>query len=320
MDYQLENLGDERFQELCQALLVREFPDVQCFPVGMPDGGRDAVRWFYVTRGEKAFSVFQVKYVRKPLAEDDPHKWLEKTLEGEVEKIRTLVPKGAKSYYLLTNVPGTSHLKSGSMDKVQAILSKALPVPAVCWWRDDLNRRLDNAYALKWAYPEILSGPDMLHLIVESGLSEHRERRASALKAFVRAQYDQDETVRFKQVDLQNRLLGLFVDVPVSPRTLQGDRRYSLFERIKHQANKGKDHEQLGGAAFLLDSGIEQCFRLIVLEGAPGQGKSTLGQYICQAHRARVLQDTEALAALPDEHRPLSVKVPFRVDLRDLAT
>ena len=86
MDYQLENLGDERFQELCQALLVREFPDVQCFPVGMPDGGRDAVRWFYVTKGEKSFSVFQVKYVRKPLAEEDPHKWLEKTLEGEVEK------------------------------------------------------------------------------------------------------------------------------------------------------------------------------------------------------------------------------------------
>ncbi len=33
-----------------------------------------------------------------------------------------------------------------------------------------------------------------------------------------------------------------------------------------------------------------------------------------------MLQDTEALAALPDEHRPMSVKVPFRVDLRDLAT
>ena len=48
MDYQLENLGDERFQQLCQALLVREFPDVQCFPVGMPDGGRDSIRWFQI--------------------------------------------------------------------------------------------------------------------------------------------------------------------------------------------------------------------------------------------------------------------------------
>ena len=129
MDYQLENLGDERFQELCQALLVREFPDVQCFPVGMPDGGRDAVRWFYVTKGEKSFSVFQVKYVRKPLAEEDPHKWLEKTLEGEVEKIRTLVPKGAKSYYLLTNIPGTSHLESGSMTKCKRYSARPCRFP-----------------------------------------------------------------------------------------------------------------------------------------------------------------------------------------------
>ena len=46
MDYPLENLGPERFQQLCQALLAREYPRVQCFPVAQPDGGRDAVSYF----------------------------------------------------------------------------------------------------------------------------------------------------------------------------------------------------------------------------------------------------------------------------------
>lgn len=65
MDYLYENLGDERFQELCQALLVKELPHVQCFPIGQPDGGRDAIAYFALNKGETAFSVFQVKYMKK---------------------------------------------------------------------------------------------------------------------------------------------------------------------------------------------------------------------------------------------------------------
>jgi hypothetical protein len=45
MNYPLENLGPEQFQEFCQALLLREHPNVQCFPVAQPDGGRDAVSY-----------------------------------------------------------------------------------------------------------------------------------------------------------------------------------------------------------------------------------------------------------------------------------
>ena len=65
MDYPLENLGPERFQQLCQALLTKEFPRVQCFPVAQPDGGRDAVS-FFPEDAQGKFMVFQVKYARKP--------------------------------------------------------------------------------------------------------------------------------------------------------------------------------------------------------------------------------------------------------------
>jgi len=321
MNYLLENLGDERFQELCQALLVREFPDVQCFPVGQPDGGRDAVVWFYEGGREKSFAVHQVKYVRKPLAEKDPHKWLESVLKTEVEKIRKLIPKGAKAYYLLTNIPGTAHLDAGSIDRCNALLSQRLSIPARCWWRDDINRRLDNAFNLKWAYPEILSGPDMLHLIVESGLSEHKERRTSAIQTFVKAQFDQDATVRFKQVELQNRLLSLFVDGPVAPRSGVNERRQHYFlSHLKNPKRSTDESDEIGGAALLLNSRIDQAFPLVVLEGALGQGKSTLGQYVCQVHRMRILREADVIETLPQEHRPLSVKIPFRVDLRDLAS
>ena len=45
MDYPFENLDPERFQQFCQALLTKEFPNIQCFPVAQPDGGRDALSY-----------------------------------------------------------------------------------------------------------------------------------------------------------------------------------------------------------------------------------------------------------------------------------
>jgi hypothetical protein len=152
LDYPLENLGPERFQQLCQSLLLLDQPALQCFPVSQADGGRDATR--VAPQGTStSFAVYQVKYSHKPLAETDPHKWLLTILKEEAPKLSKLIPKGARKYYLLTNVPGTARLDTGSIDQAASILTQSLQISASCWWRDDINRRLDNAWALKWPIP-----------------------------------------------------------------------------------------------------------------------------------------------------------------------
>lgn len=345
LDYPLENLGPERFQHLCQALLVREHPRVQCFPVAQPDGGRDAVS-FYAESSQGKFQVFQVKYARKPLAETDPHKWLAAIVEGEAPKIQNLIPRGASSYYLITNIPGTAHLGSGSIDKINAEISKALNLPSFCWWRDDINRRLDTAWDLKWSFPEVMTGPDFLRAIIESGISESRERRAAAIRAFLRSQYDMDEEVRFKQVELQNKLLDLFIDVPITLADQQADRHVSRqfrrairtiespdsVEAIEGEFEVGtgfidagnhlvfglEDH--IGAATLLLSAGMQKYMPQVVVEGAPGQGKSTLAQYICQIQRMKLLGEENALSSLPTVHAKTPIRLPIKVDLRDFAT
>ncbi len=248
IDYPLENLDPERFQQLCQSLLVKEFPQVQCFPVAQPDGGRDAVSFFVDSATDK-FMVFQIKFVRKPHADPDPHKWLNAIINKEAPKVKDLIPRGAARYVLLTNIPGTAHLDRGSIDKLNASLKDKLGIPANCWWRDDINRRLDNAWDLKWAYPDLLSGPDFLRIIIESGLSEHRDRRSAAVRAFLKNQYDLDEEVRFKQVELQNRLLDLFVDVPITlrdqhvSRRLYHDYRNVLLRAQASTVTEGDDND-----------------------------------------------------------------------------
>ena len=348
MDYPYENLSDDKFQEFAQALLAKDFPDTQCFPVAQPDGGRDILTYEYGTSSQN-FNVYQVKYVRKPLAVNDVHKWLLGIIEGEAPKVKKLIDKGAKQFYLITNVPGTAHLDVGSIDKMNQILEDELGIPSRCWWRDDLNRKLDNAWNLKWVYPELMTGPDLIRSLIESGLSEDQDRRAGAIRAFIVEQFCAEQLVKFKQVDLQNRLLDLFIDVPALPpqnaeHSKQLRTYHSLHDYLSYRLSQTPDpHSEqrflnsyrvkgIGTASFLLHPLVQNQVPLIVLEGAPGQGKSTITQYLCQIHRMRLLgedeikkhlpdayKDSEGINDIPPQHKKSHISLPFRIDLRDLA-
>ena len=93
----LEALGPERFQQLCQSLLLREHKQVQCFPIGQADGGRDAVG-FLPQRQGGTFLVYQVKFHRKPLSVPDSHKWLLAAFEDATkDEGRTTEPSPSSS-------------------------------------------------------------------------------------------------------------------------------------------------------------------------------------------------------------------------------
>lgn len=337
MEYQFEGLGPDRFQQFCQALLAQLYPNVTCFPIAQPDGGRDAVVVFDEF-ASSSFSVFQVKYVRRPFAEAAPHQWLLDIIAQELPKIKELIPKGADKYYLLTNISGTAHLDAGSIDKVNALLQREIPISAECWWRDDLSRRLDSMPDLRWAYPELITGLDLLKQLIESGLTENIERRLGTIKAFVRDQYEIEKEVRFKQVELQNRLQDLFIDVPITLRDSGSDKARHLFHAILHRMTweyyetedtdphtartlyERDENSYLGAATFFLHPIVQKHIPVVVLEGAPGQGKSTITQYICQVHRMRLLSESADYEAISEQHKSASLRLPLRVDLRDLAT
>lgn len=329
MDHPLENLGPERFQQLCQALLIKEFPGTTVFPVGQPDGGRDA--WRFGRDGAEAGIAFQVKYARS-LPGEGTRDWVLAAASGEAEKVERLKSRGASKYFFITNVQGTSHLDVGSIDKLQSELSALLQLDVYCWWRDDLNRRLDGNWDLKLRYPEVLSGQDFLRLLLERPDAQSAQR-FNALRAFLAEQFTEDREVKFKQVELQNKLLDLFVDLPFSLRIDPSDKRLAQLDgvgfamrfyrsgreegtEIVSMTEEGKEH---GTASLLLSPSSIPLLSQVVVEGAPGQGKSTLAQYICQVHRIRLMERQEDLDLLSESHRLSSVCVPFKVDLRDLA-
>lgn len=329
MDYLFENLGDERFQEFCSCIISTEFPNMQSFPVGQPDGGRDTIVYEVDTSPEKSFVVFQVKFVRNANEERDLHKWLTKTVENEAAKVAELAVRGAKSYYLITNVRGTAHLDSGSKDKVNAILESSLTIPAICWWRDDLSRLLEKNPALKWSFPEILNGQDVLNGLLFDQLNENKERRLSVIRAYLTDQYHIESEVKFKQIDLQNKLLTLFTDVPLKVKKIDQKNKkirktlsgiFNSTSEYSEDITGHHDEWTMGAADFLLHEQTQNQVSRILLEGGPGQGKSTITQYVCQVHRIKILRKTTDILALPKNIVSAQTRIPFKIDLRDVAS
>lgn len=339
MGYLYENSNPERFQHLCQSLLAVEFPKLQCFPIGQPDGGRDG--WDPDTK-----TVLQVKFKRAD--EEENADWLIATLEKELPKILRLAERGAEIYIIATNARGTAHEDVGRIDKVQKWLDGNLPIPGTCFWRDEIDRRFDSApAALKLKYSELLSLEDGMEVVLGALFGSNNVRQQDAIHAFIAGQFESDKTVKFKQVSLSNDLLDLFIDVPVGfpPKLLDrlghGSSRedlrafFSALTRSDRQFyfdGEGGAREvflagrsgpirrlTLGAAELLLGSAAQEHLKLVVLEGAPGQGKSTLAQYVCQMHRARYLGKQDVLGRVAGTGQNPAFRVPIKVDLRDYA-
>ncbi|APE12746.1 hypothetical protein BO226_25745 (plasmid) [Rhodococcus sp. 2G] len=304
--YLYNRLSEKQFQQLCNSLLAHSFPEMTCYPVGHSDGGRDAVR-----RTGRRSVVYQVKWTSKPL--QSPLSWLTEAIRGEADDIRRLVEEGAEEYYLMTSVAGTAVPLRGTMDKLDKRLeeySAEFGIPMHCWWQADIDARVDAAPAeLKWTYQEMLAGVDAVRYLREAdSLAAKDQELRTLLLAVLATQWQEDVKVKFKQAELEaHRLTDLFIDVEAVQVSQPG--RAGMLSHLKSS-------EALGGAAAYL---LATKKPLTLVRGEPGQGKSTLGQYLCQVHRAAFLPDDGYRPGDTHLPTPQLPRLPLRLDLRDYA-
>lgn len=92
-------------------------------------------------------------------------------------------------------------------------------------------------------------------------------------------------------------------------------------EFIETEAGLFYHGSRLPNTASLMLSGVSDSrVNSVVIEGAPGQGKSTITQYVCQVNRLKLLGKSSELQKLPKSHADAPVRLPFRIDLRDYAS
>ena len=157
----------------------------------------------------------------------------------------------------------------------------------------------------------MLAGVDAVRYVIEADDIEAKDQELRALLLkLLSTQWVDDAKVKFKQVELDSHFLAdLFIDVEAL-RSGEARRTADL--------NPGSPPaEALGGAAAYLLAARRP---LTLVRGEPGQGKSTLGQYLCQVHRAAFLPEGEYRPGPAPELTTDSPRLPIRADLRDYST
>jgi hypothetical protein len=274
----------------------------------MSDGGKD----IEVPSGDGTTVIYQVKWTSK--VEQDPVAWLKDAIEGERENIERLVrEERATKYVLMTSVAATSIPKRGSMPRMEVELaasSKRFGVPMVCLWQADIDAMVDAAPdSLKWTYQEMLAGSELVRFLIHgSQIAGRAAELRETLRNVMATQWLEDAKVKFSQVEMDNiNIVDLFVDVE---ERLEAAPTNALDSFIAGQQSRG-----MGAVKYLLQSTQP----LTLIRGVPGQGKSTLGQYLCQIHRAALLNSEPTILGKQPEEVTQDPKIPMRVDLRDYA-
>jgi hypothetical protein len=302
--YLYERLGDHDFQQLVAALLAAQFPDFVPMALRQADGGRDGMRGL----GSGNALIYQVKWSVSG-KEKDPVTWLDAVVRKEAANLRRLAGEGVRRYMLVTNVPSTSKPGTGTYDRLRRKLeehARAFKFEEIsCVWREALNPWVDNAPTeTKWAYAEMLAGWDLIRYLVAEHVGASKDKGLRDLvRKIASAQWDEDERVKFSQSEVdREKVVDLFVDVTA--------------DRIRAVVPAGQYSPPVaavGGAAeYLL--GAAAPFTLV--RGAPGQGKSTLSQYVCQVHRSSFVPASARPQSLPAITKP---RFPLRFDLSEYA-
>ncbi len=349
MQYDLSQLSDpKRFQRLVNAILTARFgEDARLTPLQGIDGGSDgetAVANPYM----EFTSHISFTYSDSPLVERPrPGRYLfqvkyHRTGENRLSDIRSLVVREFKDaltkdvlihsdrqdvnyFFLVTNVTASND----SFKKIDAIRTKLLKerhnLHVDIWWGEKITTFLDWSPKLWHAYPELFpGGVPPLFGMAATQLAEGLSR---TLQLAVTQQYERDRQVKFRQIELVQRLLDLFVDLDVSlvldddetsrPPSGQFIRRTAIDLMVSN-SELDRGHTIPDSALhLLLDDNL--AIRRILLEGGPGQGKSTITQMAAQIYREKFLGTRESESRDSAWHRLCQLRIPIRLELRDFA-
>lgn len=332
-DYDLTRLGSSEFEHLAQALAVKHMgPNLRVFGSGQ-DGGREATTDQDVTWPDgtvwSGYTVVQAKFRERPRDVADNARWLRNEIRKELLAwTRTTRPRLPKPTNLLfiTNV-ALSAAPGGGVDQAHAQIDsvqKKLPlVGRLVWHHDHLCRLLDDAQGIRTAFSGLITPGDVLSRLHDV-LAGTAADLGGTLRRHAAKELLAEQWVRLGQSGSKNneRLLLGRVAVDLAAERPGADGEPESVHAVRHVLQVGDT---------VLRPSVRGNFAPphIVLIGGPGQGKTTIGQLICQAYRVALLEDTDRLgpevaSALPTLRGqlgqtglpvPAARRWPLRVDL-----
>lgn len=358
MEYYFNQLDPVKFQRLINAVLVARFgEDARLTPLRGRDGGRDGETapgspyyGFQVNEIPPIpQSIFQPPRKGRYLFQVKHHRTTDRRLSDVRQEViadfarelkdNVLTREGDErvNYFLLiTNVP-SSEEALGKLDRIRRdLLRNVQNLHADVWWQERVVTHLDQMPPIWNSFPEMFAGGVVPFLA--KVVDQTSEGLPRAIRLAISRQYEQDRNVKFRQIELEESVYKIFVDLDIDVRDLPEETQQRLitaeFRRYEQLSDEdfsisGLRPEQLhlrsprsrplvSALGVLLDDNRYTSLRRLILEGGPGQGKSTITQVAAQIYREQVLGRSD----VAPENRwlpPEKVRLPFRIELRKFA-
>ena len=368
--YDFSNFNPKSFERLIQAICIRILGAGTTIFGSGPDGGREATYTGaapFPSSSEKwnGYIVIQAKCREQAKSDSENASWLIEQLKKEFKKYFDKRRRLRRpDYYLIsTNVRLSAVANSGGRDQVDKYLSVVCAELGIrafhIWAADDLEAILDTEPKIRRSYTAWVTPSDVLADLVEN-LSRPNLSRLLPLALSRDLRHERDIRLRDAGQETEKPIFidRVFVDLPVkNPYEISAVVGKSGDEEIDPEGVVDRDwlddseepHEALNVANLLqlratdkLDP--ETCKQqrprgprknLVVLLGGPGQGKSTVSQFLCQLGRARLLSASKTPRLHPETEEAVQptldrakiegislsgpCRFPARIDLPTLA-
>ncbi|MGO9752065.1 MAG: hypothetical protein ACLP22_11255 [Solirubrobacteraceae bacterium] len=262
--------------------------------------------------------MFQAKYhdVRL-LGANSARQKLLRDLDAELDKIVNKYQQPCDNYILLTNVPLSSVPGTGTHDRIAKEVAPRY-LHAIrhvrIWGYDDICRLLELFGEVRQNYLQFLTPGDVIGRLLSSRIPTVDIDRI--VRLYISTDYKNDSYAQLDQAaDVGSQsvpLARIFVDLDVVRDKARKAPRQSVADSWAEIAD---GEGRLPAIPLVLGERV----RRVVFIGGPGQGKSTLGQFAAQVHRAALLRRLPETLGTQVDWTPVIPRIPFRIVLRDYA-
>ncbi|GBR19646.1 NACHT domain-containing protein [Asaia spathodeae] len=350
MDLDFRTFSPRSFERLAQALAARILgPGLMVFGDG-PDGGREAAYDGTVNFPTSAdawtgYTVMQAKFLQVPKNPAGDADWLAAQLEADLKKFAAKDSQLRKpQYYILVSnarlsaVPASTKRKGG-IAKVDAVFENYKQRLGLVDWRvwhlDQLITYLAEADGIRRSFAAWLTPSDVISDLLEE-VGSRRRTVGEALYRYISRELRTHQPVRLQQAgysgETATMIEDVFTDLPFKKMDTASAAIYpSLLSMILERSRDRLDRESVEAQ---VDKALGRPERVLLI-GGPGQGKSTVSQFMGQILRANALKLDRVNSYSPDVSRiiegtltaaksifgdqPLPRRLPFRIDLPTFA-
>lgn len=309
MDFDFNKFSTRSFERFAQAMALHVLGNgVLVFGDG-PDGAREATyegQLNYPSPDDKwsGYTVMQAKFLQVPGSPREDADWLVGQLRTELNKFIAPDSELKKpDYYILVSNARLSPMPAGErgkggiakIDEVFTEYKSKLGLKDYrVWHLDQLSTILMNADQLRRSYAAWLSSSDVIADILSDMHSKSKSVQDSMYRYLTR-ELRSHQPIRLQQAghsgNSQTMIEDVFTDLPFHIPQQRGDKEKSNKLLLTSLLERSRDC--LDGASVTAQQDREEGRpERILLLGGPGQGKSTVSQFLAQIFRASILRST----------------------------